>query len=105
MHSKLLILTNYHVVENTKEIVVSFIDETNVNATIKGFAERKDIAVVIKDKHKLLGLEISKENFTESNLPDFAKQTQIIDYYNDIAKSEITVDDIQFVLNARTIIK
>ena len=45
-NSELLILTNYHVVENTKEIVVSFIDETNVNATIKGFAERKDIAVI-----------------------------------------------------------
>ena len=44
--SELLILTNYHVVENTKEIVVSFIDETNVNATIKGYAERKDVAVI-----------------------------------------------------------
>ena len=44
--SELLILTNYHVVENTKEIVVSFIDEENVNATIKGYSERKDIAVI-----------------------------------------------------------
>ena len=44
--SELLILTNYHVVENTKEIVVSFIDETNVNATIKGYSERKDVAVI-----------------------------------------------------------
>lgn len=45
-NSELLILTNYHVVENTKEIVVSFIDETNVNATIKGYSERKDVAVI-----------------------------------------------------------
>ncbi len=44
--SELLILTNYHVVADTKEIVVSFIDEENVNATIKGFSERKDIAVI-----------------------------------------------------------
>lgn len=45
-NSELLILTNYHVVENTKEIIVSFIDETNVNATIKGYAARKDVAVI-----------------------------------------------------------
>lgn len=44
--SELLILTNYHVVEDTKEIVVSFIDEETVNATIKGYSERKDIAVI-----------------------------------------------------------
>lgn len=44
--SELLIVTNYHVVEDTKEIVVTFIDEENVNATIKGFSERKDVAVI-----------------------------------------------------------
>ena len=44
--SELLIVTNYHVVEDTKEIVVTFIDEENVNAYIKGFSERKDIAVI-----------------------------------------------------------
>lgn len=46
-NDELLILTNYHVVADTKEIVVSFIDEENVNATIKGFSERKDIAVIV----------------------------------------------------------
>lgn len=45
-NTELLIVTNYHVVEDTKEIVVSFIDEENVNATIKGFSERKDVAVI-----------------------------------------------------------
>lgn len=44
--SELLIVTNYHVVEDTKEIVVTFIDEENVNATIKGYSERKDVAVI-----------------------------------------------------------
>lgn len=67
--------------------------------------EKKEIAIVIKDKHKLLGLEISKENFTEANLDDFAKQTQIIDYYNDIEKSNISLEDIQFVINSRAILK
>lgn len=67
--------------------------------------EKKDIAVVIKDKHKLLGLEISKENFMEANFDEFAKQTQIIDYYNDIQRSNIPLEDIQFVMNSRATLK
>ena len=72
------------------------------NVNIK---EKKDISIIIKDKHKLLGIEVSKENFTESNLEEFAKHTQIIDYYNDIKKSNILFKDIQFVINARLILK
>ena len=67
--------------------------------------EKKEIAIVIKDKHKLLGLEISKDNFLEANLDEFAKQTQIIDFYNDIQRSNILLDDIQFVMNSRSILK
>ena len=76
----------------------SVINNININ-------EKKDISVVIKDKYKLLGLTISKENFTEANLEDLMKQTQIIDYYNDIAKSNIPLEDIQYVMNARPILK
>ena len=78
----------------------SFSVLTNVNVY-----EKKEIAIVIKDKHKLLGLEISKDNFLEANLDDFAKQTKIIDYYNDIEKSNIPLEDIQFIMNSRTILK
>ena len=67
--------------------------------------EKKDIAIVIKDKYKLLGLEVSKDNFLESNLDDFAKQTQIIDYYNDIERSNIQLEDIQFVMTSKAILK
>lgn len=68
-------------------------------------SEKKDIAVVIKDKHKLLGVEISKENFTDANFDEFVKQVQIIDYYNDIARSNIPLEDIQFIINARSVLK
>lgn len=76
----------------------SVINNININ-------EKKDISVVIKDKYKLLGLTISKENFTEANLEDLMKKTQIIDYYNDIAKSNIPLEDIQYVMNAKPILK
>jgi len=44
--SELLILTNNHVVEDAEELVVTFIDDENVNATIKGTSSKKDVAVI-----------------------------------------------------------
>ena len=43
---EIFILTNYHVVEDTTELSVQFIDDESVDATVKGISERKDIAVV-----------------------------------------------------------
>ena len=55
---EIFILTNYHVVENTTELMVQFIDNNSYDAKIKGVSKRKDIAVVsvskkdIKDETK-----------------------------------------------------
>lgn len=76
----------------------SVINNVNIN-------EKKDLSIVIKDKYKLLGLSISKENFQAANLEDLSKQTQVIDYYNHIQKSNIPIEDIQFVMNAKPILK
>lgn len=43
---ELLILTNNHVVADSKELSVQFIDEKSYDATIKGTSERKDVAVI-----------------------------------------------------------
>lgn len=43
---ELLILTNNHVVSNTDKLSVQFINETSVDATIKGVANTKDLAVI-----------------------------------------------------------
>lgn len=44
--TELMILTNYHVVEDTDSLSVQFINEKSYSATIKGVSERKDIAVI-----------------------------------------------------------
>ncbi|MGN1358073.1 MAG: S1C family serine protease [Bacilli bacterium] len=44
--TELMILTNNHVVENTEELTVKFINDQSVDATIKGVSERKDIAII-----------------------------------------------------------
>lgn len=41
----LYIVTNYHVVEDAKELTVSFVDDTTADATVKGYVENNDIAV------------------------------------------------------------
>lgn len=47
------ILTNYHVVEDSTELSIKFIDDKSYDATIKGVSEGKDIAVVTIEKSKL----------------------------------------------------
>ena len=45
-NDELFILTNYHVVQNSTELSVKFIDNESYDASIKGVSERKDIAIV-----------------------------------------------------------
>lgn len=44
--SELLICTNYHVIEHAHDLQVTFIDDTTVNAVVKGTDERNDLAVI-----------------------------------------------------------
>ena len=50
---EIFILTNYHVVENTTELSVKFIDDESYDAKVKGISERFDIAVVSVNKHDM----------------------------------------------------
>ena len=50
---EIFILTNYHVVKDTSELSVKFIDDESYDAKIKGISERFDIAVVSVSKKDL----------------------------------------------------
>ena len=50
---EIFILTNYHVVEDSTELSIKFIDDKSCDATIKGVSERKDIAIVSVKKSSL----------------------------------------------------
>ena len=50
---EIFILTNYHVVKDSSELSVQFIDDESYDATIKGVSERKDIAIVSVAKKNL----------------------------------------------------
>ena len=49
----IFVLTNYHVVENSNELSVKFIDDKSYDASVKGVSKRKDIAIVAVSKKKL----------------------------------------------------
>ena len=49
----LYVMTNYHVVEGAKEVSVQFADETSATATVKGYDEDKDVAVLTIDMSQL----------------------------------------------------
>ena len=45
-NDELLIVTNYHVIEDADELSVQFVNEKSVDATVKGTSERRDVAVI-----------------------------------------------------------
>ena len=51
--NEIFILTNYHVVEDSSELSVKFIDDKSYDATIKGVSARKDIAIVTINKKNI----------------------------------------------------
>ena len=51
--SEVFILTNYHVVENSSELSVKFVDDKSYDASVKGTSERKDVAIVSVSKKSL----------------------------------------------------
>ena len=52
-NEEIFILTNYHVVEDTTELSIKFIDDSSYDATVKGISERKDLAIVSVKKKDL----------------------------------------------------
>ena len=52
-NNTLYVMTNYHVVEGAKEVSVQFSDETTATATVKGYDEDKDVAVLTIDMSQL----------------------------------------------------
>ena len=53
----------------------------------------------------MFGIQVSKENFQEDNIDDLIKKVKIINNYNDIQKSNISVGELQYVVTVRGMLK
>ena len=78
----------------------SFSVINNINIT-----EIKDMGIIIKDKYKLLGLNVNKEDFEEGNVDSINALAKTLTTYNNIQSSNITFEQIEFVCKAKEILK
>ena len=68
-------------------------------------SDKKELSVIIKDKYKLFGMQISKENFTEDNIEDLMKKVKILTNYNNILKSKFSIKDLEYIISVKEMLK
>lgn len=68
-------------------------------------SDKKELSIIIKDKYKLFGLQVSKENFNEENIEDLIKKVKILTNYNNILKSKFSVKDLEYVITVKEMLK
>ena len=72
----------------------------NINIT-----EEKDMTIIIKDKYKLLGLNVNKEDFEEGSVESLVAVTKNLTMYNNIGNSGLTLEQIDFMCKSKEILK
>ena len=72
----------------------------NMNIT-----EVKDMAIIIKDKYKLLGLNVNKEDFEEGSVDSLNTSVKTLTIFNNIKKSNLTFEELNFMCKAKEILK
>ena len=90
----------------TAEKIRNFINFSNFTVInhVK-ISDTKDLSIIIKDKYKLLGMQLSKENFEEDSIEDLIRKVKIINNYNNIQKSKFSIKDLEFIMNVKEMIK
>lgn len=68
-------------------------------------SDKKDLSIIIKDKYKLFGMQVSKENFQEENIEDLMRRVRIINNYNNITKSKFSVKDLEYITTVKEMLK
>ena len=94
-------ITDKEIGENAKKIrdFVNFSKFTVINHV--NISDTKELSIIIKDKYKLLGMQISKENFEEDSIEDLIRKVKIINNYNNIQKSKFSMKDLEFIMNVK----
>ena len=67
--------------------------------------EEKDIALMIKDRYKLLGFLVEKEDFSQSNLDGLIATLEDIKIGMNVKKIGINVEDIDDLLSVKKLLK
>ena len=94
-------ITDKEIGENADEVrkFINFSNITVINHV--NISDTKDLSIIIKDKYKLLGMQISKENFEEDSIEDFIRKVKIINNYNNIQKSKFSIKDLEYIMSVK----
>ena len=98
-------ITDKEIGENAKKIrdFINFSKFTVINHV--NISDTKELSIIIKDKYKLLGMQISKENFEEDSIEDLIRKVKIINNYNNIQKSKFSIKDLEYIMNVKEMLK
>ena len=98
-------ITDKEIGEMAKKIryFINFSNFTVINY-IK-ISDTKELSIIIKDKYKLFGMQVSKENFQEDNIEDLIKKVKIITNYNNIQKSKFSIEDLEYITSVKEMLK
>lgn len=98
-------ITDKEIGENIRKIR-EFIDSSDFTVINHvRISDKKELPIIIKDKYKLLGMQISKENLEEDGIDDFIRKVRIINNYNNIEKSKFSIKDLEYIMNVKEILK
>lgn len=94
-------ITDKEIGEKAEEVrkFINFSNITVINHV--NISDTKDLSIIIKDKYKLLGMQISKENFEEDSIEDFIRKVKIINNYNNIQKSKFSIKDLEYIMSVK----
>ena len=98
-------ITDKEIGENAKKIrnFINFSNFTVINHV--KISDTKELSIIIKDKYKLLGMQLSKENFEEDSIEDLIRKVRIINNYNNIQKSKFSIKDLEYIMNVKEMLK
>lgn len=68
-------------------------------------SDKKELSIIIKDRYKLFGMQLSKENFQEENIDDLVKKVKIVNNYNNIQKSKFSIKDLEYIITTKEMLK
>lgn len=108
--AKAIIKQNSEITDSEISDMINEIRETltNWNFTVINnvtIGENKELAIIIKDKYKLFGMNLSKDDFTEIGLEDLIKKTKIIRDYNNLQKSNLTINRVDYIMQVKENLK
>ena len=69
------------------------------------FIEDKDIALIIKDRYKLLNFKIEKEDLSEGQISNLIENAEKIIIGINIRRAKLEIDDLEEICNINKVLK